>query len=187
MTKKRIDPGPFILPMPVVLVGAMVEGRANFMTAAFVGIVNFQPPIVACGLSPTHHTAKGIEANRVFSLNLPSPEQVAATDYCGIASGAKQDKSEIFELFAGELAAAPMIRSCHLTAECRLVHSVPFQVDTVYFGEILHVHIDDEAMSGGSPDWRRLDPLLFTFPDKGYWRLGAYVAEAWKVGRTFRP
>jgi flavin reductase (DIM6/NTAB) family NADH-FMN oxidoreductase RutF len=70
MSKTRIDPGPFVVPMPLVLVGAVVDGRANFMTAAFVGIVNFKPPIVACALNPTHHTAKGIEQAQTFSLNL---------------------------------------------------------------------------------------------------------------------
>ena len=36
-------------PMPVVLVGAEVEGKANFMTAAFLGIANYKPPVVAYG------------------------------------------------------------------------------------------------------------------------------------------
>jgi len=32
---------------------------------------------------------------------------VTATDYCGIKSGKKVDKSKIFELFYGELKTAP--------------------------------------------------------------------------------
>lgn len=40
MSKVRLDPGPFVLPMPAALVGAVVGGRPNFMTAAFAGIVN---------------------------------------------------------------------------------------------------------------------------------------------------
>jgi hypothetical protein len=109
MSKTRIDPGPFVVPMPLVLVGAMADGRANFMPAAFVGIVNFKPPIVACGLNPTHHTARGIEQTQTFSLNLPSPEQVVATDYCGLASGTKVDKSRVFGS-RGQAGGAPMIR-----------------------------------------------------------------------------
>jgi flavin reductase (DIM6/NTAB) family NADH-FMN oxidoreductase RutF len=80
-----------------------------------------------------------------------------------------------------------MIRDCRLTAECRLVKTVPFEVDTVYFGEVVHVWVDDDVAPGGKLDWSMVDPLLFTFPDKGYWRLGQWVAEAWKVGRAYAP
>jgi len=172
--------------MPTVLVGAMVNGVPNFMPAAFVGHVNFKPPIVACGISPAHHTAAGISAHGVFSVNVPGTDLVEATDWCGMHSGTRTDKSSVFEIFIGTLENAPMIRGCRLTAECRLVQTVTFSVDTVYFGEVTGIHVDESAVVDGAPDWRRIDPLLFTFPDKGYWRLGDHVAEAWSVGKRFR-
>jgi flavin reductase (DIM6/NTAB) family NADH-FMN oxidoreductase RutF len=187
MAKKKIEPGPFVVPMPTVLLGAEVDGKANFMPAAFVGLVNADPATVACGLNPDHHTCRGIEAHGAFSLNLPGPELVAATDWCGLRSGARVDKSTAFETFVGELAGAPMIQACRMTAECRVVQSVRFKVDTVYFGEVAAVHVDEEALSDGQPDWARIAPLIFTFPDKAYWKLGEYLAPAWKVGRDFEP
>lgn len=187
MAKIKLDPGPYVLPMPLALVGAEVDGKPNFMPAAFMGIVNFNPPIVACGLSPAHHTSAGIAANKSFSLNLPGPEIVEATDWCGLNSGKKQDKSKVFETFSGELERTPMIKACRLTVECRLIKTVVFEVDTVYFGEIVSVHADDEAVNNGAPDWRKINPLLFTFPDKGYWQLGDQIAEAWSVGKKYAP
>ena len=185
MSKVKIDPGPFVLPMPLALVGAEVDGKPNFMPAAFLGIVNFKPPVVACGLSPSHYTCDGILSNQTFSLNLPGPELVAATDWCGLKSGKKHDKSRIFEIFSGELKGAPMIKTCRLAAECSLIKTMPFEMDTVYFGRVVTVYVDDEVLTEGTPDWRKINPLLFTFPDKGYWRLGDYVAEAWRVGKDF--
>jgi flavin reductase (DIM6/NTAB) family NADH-FMN oxidoreductase RutF len=185
MAKRRIEPGPFIVPMPAVLVGALCDGRPNYMTAAFVGIANFKPPVIGCGLGPAHLTARGIEENRTFSVNLPSAEQVAVTDYCGLHSGTKVDKSTLFESFFGDLTTAPMIASCALTAECRLLQTVPFAVDTLYLGEIVSVHVDETALRDGSPDWERIAPLLFTFPERSYWQLGSWVARAWEVGKTF--
>jgi flavin reductase (DIM6/NTAB) family NADH-FMN oxidoreductase RutF len=173
--------------MPAVLVGATVDGKPNFMTVAFAGIVNFKPPVVACGLSPTHHTCAGIAAHGTFSLNLPGAELVEAMDYCGINSGKRVDKGGVFETFVGELENAPMIQTCRLTAECRVVKTVELAVDTVYFGEVVSVFIDDEALKEGAPDWAKIAPLLFTFPDKAYWRLGERVADAWKVGKDFTP
>ena len=97
MSKIQLEPGPFVLPMPLAMVGAEVDGKPNFMPAAFVGIANYKPPVVACGLSPDHHTCDGIVANGAFSLNLPGPELVEATDWCGIRSGKKVDKSGVFD------------------------------------------------------------------------------------------
>lgn len=57
MEKIRLELGPLVLPMPTVLIGATVKNVPNFMPAAFIGIVNFNPVVVACGLSPTHHRA----------------------------------------------------------------------------------------------------------------------------------
>jgi len=187
MAKIELRPGPFVVPMPAVLVGALVDGKANFMTAAFVGIVNYQPPIIACGLSPKHHTCAGITKTQAFSINLPPSELVEAADWCGLKSGKSTDKSRIFDVIPGGKTGAPMIRECRLTAECRLVQTVAFAQDTVYFGEIVGVYADEEVLVDGVPDWKKIAPLLFTFPDKGYWQLGEYVAEAWSVGKGFKP
>lgn len=187
MAKRRITPGPFVVPMPVVLVGAEVEGRANFMTAAFVTVVNFRPPVVVCGLSPKHRTVDGLRANGAFSLNVPSARLVEVTDHCGLVTGAKVDKSHLFETFHGELANVPLIVECPLNVECRLVEEVPFAVDTAFFGEVVAVHADEEVLTGDDVDWARIAPLLFTFPDAGYWRLGERVAKAWSVGKGYEP
>ncbi len=187
MLKVKIDPGPFVLPMPVALVGAEVNGKPNFMPAAFIGIVNFKPAMVACGLSPAHYTCDGIAANGTFSLNLPGPELVEATDWCGLKSGKNHDKAGVFKTFTGELETAPMIEDCRLTAECRLVRTVPFEVDTVYFGEVVSIYLDQDASVDGAPVWEKINPLFFTFPDKGYRTLGTRIAEAWSVGKKFMP
>ncbi len=51
--------------------------------------------------------------------------------------------------------------------------------DTVYFGEVVGVYADEDALTDGVPDWAK--------PDKRHWRLGAYVAEAWSVGKRYVP
>jgi len=56
-------------------------------------------------------------------------------------------------------------------------------VDTVYFGEVVSVHVDEAALKDGTPDWSCIAPLLFTFPDKGYWMLGDHVAGGWSIGK----
>jgi flavin reductase (DIM6/NTAB) family NADH-FMN oxidoreductase RutF len=185
MSKTTIAPGPYLVPMPTVLVGSMVEGRPNFMTAALCAVVNIRPPTIACGLSPKHRTCRGIVETGGFSVNLPTVEQVEITDHCGLVSGDKIDKSELFQTFTGTLG-VPMIVDCPVTAECRLIHRVPLEGDTVYLGEIVSVHADDGVLTNGKLDWSKMRPLIFTFPDGHYWQLGDHVAKAWEIGKGFR-
>src|SRR5664279_385515 len=109
--------------MPTVLVGANVDGKPNFMLAAFAGLMNIKPPAVFLGLNPAHRTSEGIVANRTFSLNLPHAGMVEVMDYCGLHSGAKKDKSQLFKTYYGDLQTAPLIEECRFSAECRLVHA----------------------------------------------------------------
>jgi flavin reductase (DIM6/NTAB) family NADH-FMN oxidoreductase RutF len=184
MSKKTIEPGPFLVPMPTVLVGSVVEGRANFMAAAFCAVVDFRPPKLACGLSPKHRTCRGIVEHGAFSISVPSVEQVEVTDYCGLVSGDKVDKSALFDTFTGTLG-VPMISDCPLTAECRLLNSIPLDVDTLYLGEIVSVHAEERVLTDGKVDWGKLQPLIFSFPGGHYWRLGEHVAKAWDIGKGY--
>jgi len=173
--------------MPTVLVGADIDGKPNFMTAAFVGIVNYKPSMVACGLNPSHRTCEGIESNRAFSLCVPSADMVEVVDWCGLTSGKKVDKSEVFKVFRGEVAGAPMIEDFPLCAECRLMQATPYGVDTLYVAEIVSVHARADCLDNGRPNWLKISPLLFTFPEPSYWKLGDYVAKAWHAGREYEP
>lgn len=187
MTMKEIKRGPFLFPMPTVVVSAIVDGKPNFMTAAYVGMGNNDPPVVVCGLNPKHHTCSGIEQGRAFGINLPGLDQVQPVDYCGIYSGKKVDKSEVFKTFAGKETGAPLIEGCALVAECRLIESVKLAVDTLYIGEVLTVYGAESALTDDKPDWDKIEPLLYTAPDRNYRGLGQVVAAAWNAGRDYKP
>ena len=62
---------------------------------------------------------------------------VEITDYCGIVSGKKTDTSKLFDLFYGELEAAPMIRDCPLSVECRLNKIVENGLNEMFIGDII--------------------------------------------------
>ena len=74
-----------LYPLPTVLVGANVNGRANYITIAHVGIAD--PGCVTLGMNKAHYTNAGIKENRAFSVNIPSIGLVEETDYCGLVSG----------------------------------------------------------------------------------------------------
>jgi flavin reductase (DIM6/NTAB) family NADH-FMN oxidoreductase RutF len=71
--------------------------------------------------------------------------------------------------------------------ECRLVNQVPFKVDTAYFGEIAEIYAEEHVLTNNDPDPAKINPILFTFPDKGLWRLGERIGEGWSSGKAYRP
>ena len=50
MTKILMGPQTLIYPMPALLVGANVNDKPNFMTVAWGGIANSEPPMISVAL-----------------------------------------------------------------------------------------------------------------------------------------
>ena len=171
--------------MPTVLVGSVVAGKANFMAVGWVSRVNFKPPMIAVALGP-HYTNSGIEEKKAFSVNIPDISLVAKTDYCGLVSGSKTDKSELFEVFYGELKGAPLIKECPLCMACSLYEVVKLPVNSLYIGEIVEVFTEERYLTEGKPDIKKIDPFMLSMPDNNYWRLGDTVGKAWHTGKGLK-
>jgi flavin reductase (DIM6/NTAB) family NADH-FMN oxidoreductase RutF len=171
----------FLYPMPTTLVGALVNGKPNFVTVAHVGIMEMTS--ISLGMNKSHYTNQGIKENKTFSVNLPSVSMVRETDYCGLVSGKNEDKSVLFTTFYGVLKTAPMIEQCCVNMECELVKVVDFPSHDVFVGRIVEAYCDEQVLSGGAVDVGKVQPLLFVMNDRSYWRVGARVAGAWDVGR----
>ena len=183
MEKQQIGNN-FFIPMPVVLVGTQVKGKDNFMAVGWCARVNANPPMIACGIGNHHYTPQGIAESRTFSVNIPSSALLEKTDYCGLVSGEKVDKSKVFNVFYGSLKTAPMIRECPVTLECRLVQVIPLPTNSLYIGEIAGVYADGGVIKEGKTDFPAIDPLFLTMPDNRYWTLGKYAGDAWSAGKN---
>jgi flavin reductase (DIM6/NTAB) family NADH-FMN oxidoreductase RutF len=185
MVKIELGARNCLYPMPTVLVGALVRGRPNFMTMAHVGIMDLKT--ISLGMNKTALTKAGIFENRTFSVNIPSVDLVEKTDYCGLVSGKKVDKSRLFKIFYGELKTAPMIEECPVNMECRLVKNVDFPAHDIFMGEVVATYCDEAVMDDqGRLDYARLRPILFTMHDAGYWKLGERFSDAWSVGKSLK-
>jgi flavin reductase (DIM6/NTAB) family NADH-FMN oxidoreductase RutF len=174
----------FFIPMPVVLVGTRAEGKANFMAVGWCARVNGNPPMIACGIAKNHYTPKGMEESKTFSVNIPSSDLLEKTDYCGLVSGAKTDKSAVFDVFYGSLETAPMIKECPVCLECRLARTVDLPTHYLYIGEIVGAYADERVLKDGKPDFPAIDLLFLTMPDNRYWSLGKCAGDAWSAGKT---
>jgi flavin reductase (DIM6/NTAB) family NADH-FMN oxidoreductase RutF len=181
--KIKIDPNAFGYPMPVVLVGSVIDKKPNFLAAAWISRVNYKPPMIGVALG-NHYTNSGIRGNKTFSVNIPGVDQVKKTDYCGIVSGKQKDKSGVFEVYYGDLKTAPLIKACPVCMECRLVKEVELGFDTIFIGEIAVAYSEERFLTGGQPDIRKTRPFVLTMPDNTYWEIGAQAGKAWSDGKT---
>jgi flavin reductase (DIM6/NTAB) family NADH-FMN oxidoreductase RutF len=184
----KINLGPTIpaYPMPVSLVGAHVDGKPNFLAVAWFTMVSHKPPRLAIALGKGHYTNPGIKENHTFSICFPSEDMVEATDYCGMVSGKKADKSKVFEVFYGELKTAPMIKGCPINVECKVAEIVDGDLNEIFIGEIIGTYTEGRFLTDGKLDFRKTKPLILSQPDTSYWGLGEPVAWAWNIGKSYK-
>jgi len=175
--------------VPIVLVGANVNGKPNYMAVGFVGGVNVKPAIVCVSLNKVHHTPKGILENGTFSVNVPSADYVTETDYCGLVSGKTTDKSKIFTTFYGELETAPMIGEFPIVCECKYTgEKVEFAMDVAYFGEVHQVYVREDVAAGERKiDMGKANPIVYSGIENLYRTLGDSVGQGWSIGRNYKP
>ena len=188
MAKKEIETGHYLYPMPAVLVGASVNGKPNYLVAAFCGIVDLKPPKVAVALGKAHYTNIGIKEHNSFSVSVPGTNIAEKVDYCGLQTGHKTDKSTIFRSWYGKLVNAPMPEECPICLECKLVKTLELDVDELFIGEIVASWVEEDVLTKeGKPDMTRVDPLVFAMGTKDYWKIGDRVGGAWSMGKEYKP
>ncbi|MFW9940747.1 MAG: flavin reductase [Candidatus Thorarchaeota archaeon] len=185
MEKEKADSWGPLPVVPVVLVGANVNGKPNYMTIGFVGGVEHRPMIIMIS-STDHHTTKGILENGTFSINIPSSDQVIETDYCGVVSGRSIDKSEIFTTFYGELETAPMIKECPITYECKYLEKVELSMSrhTIYLGKVHQIYANEDLIVNKKIDMTKVNPIVQSGLE--YKTLGESLGRGFKIGWTYK-
>lgn len=185
MEKVKMGPQTLLYPMPVLLIGANVNGKANFLTAAWAGIACGTPPMVSVALRHPRYTLRGIRETQTFSVNVPSAEQVKEVDLCGIVTGEKVDKIKAckFKVFYGKVETAPMVEQCPVNLECRVEHMLDLGSHVLVIGRIEETYVSNKCFTADHPDVKKIDPLIYTtLPDNNYQCFGEVVAKAFKVG-----
>jgi flavin reductase (DIM6/NTAB) family NADH-FMN oxidoreductase RutF len=189
MVKTMLGPQPLIYPMPALLIGANVDEKPDFMTAAWGGIACGDPPMISIGIRPGRNVLKGIFQNKTFSVNVPSVDMVKETDYCGMVSGSKTDKVQDcgFKIFYGKLNTSPMIEQCPVNLECRMVHTLNLGSHILVIGQIEETHISEVCLVEGRPSVAKIRPLVYAM-DQGsnYYAIGEFVGKTFSIGKEYK-
>ena len=185
MKKVLLTPQPLICAPPTVLVGTMVNGKPNFMTVAWCGVANSNPPMVSVAIRPGRYTLKGMQ-NREFSVNIPSADIVKEADYCGMVSGAEVDKVAAckFNIFYGQLPNAPLIEQCPVNLACKVEHILALGTHNLIIGQVMETHISENCLTDGKPDLKKIKPFIYgmgALPE--YYTLGNSLGRGFFVGK----
>ena len=185
MVLKKIRRFPYLLPKPVAIVGALVDNKPNFLTIADLSTTGYQIPRFVVSSGKGHYTNRGIIENNSFSVNIPSDTLVAKTDFVGIKSGIKTDKSEVFDVFYGEeIKSAPLITEAPIAHACKLVKTVDFgDTHYLFIGEIIETYVNEEYLTNKIPDIKKVNPFVY-HTDRFYWKIGKKLAPAYSVGKS---
>ena len=187
MPKRSFGPKTMVFPSPVFVIGSYGDDDVpNIATAAWAGICCSKPPAVAVSWRPSRLTYENIMRRGAFTVNIPGTQHVEQADHAGIVSGRAGDKFAACGLTPLRSAHvdAPAVAEFPVVLHCRLLHSFELGCHTQLVGEILDLEVEEAALDEqGRPDIRKIDPLVYSMGDRGYYGVGAFVARAFAVGR----
>jgi flavin reductase (DIM6/NTAB) family NADH-FMN oxidoreductase RutF len=168
------------------ILGSHIAGRVNFMALGWLTRANFKPPMIGICVNKGNMTCDGILEKKEFSINVPSTDMVAITDYCGLVSAKKTDKSGLFKVFYGQLKHAPLITDCPINVECKVAESVELPTNYFFIGEVVGVYTEEHFLTKGALDPEKVKPFVLSMPDNRFWGLGECVGKAWHEGKDLK-
>ncbi len=166
-------------PLPVVLIGTIIDDQVNFMTAAWITRLEVDPYLFGVSIQKRHMTHEAIMRNNCFSISIPTTELIPLVDAVGMVSGRDYDKSGVFNVFYGENENSPMVNGSIVSFECEVVNSVSLveldedhpSAHTLFICEVKSVWVNENGIIDGALDYETLNPILWTFSPLTYWTL----------------
>ncbi len=133
-------------PGPVVLLTTARNGRANVMTMSWHLMVEFQPPLVACVVSPADYSYAALRATKECVIAVPAAEMASKVVEVGNCSGRDLNKFKAFGLTPvdAERVAPPLVAECFANLECKVVDTRLVNKFGLFVLEVLKAWIDPD-------------------------------------------
>ncbi|MBN2239795.1 MAG: flavin reductase family protein [Dehalococcoidales bacterium] len=167
---------------PSVIVGAVVDGKANYITLGQCSGLSMNPPMMYISINKAHYTNKGIKEAGYFSINIPNDKVVQKMDYVGVVSVRDTDKSDVFKIFYGSVDKAPMIEECPVNILCEVAQVVDLENYDVFFGNIVETYVNDDCLTDGKPDMKKVNQVILS--GGKYCYVGEECGTAFSDGRA---
>lgn len=173
MAKIKWRGGAMLAPVPPTLVTSSDGERDNVMTVAWTGITNTIPPKTYISVRPSRYSYEIIKKTGEFAIHLTTAELVKAADYCGVHTGAKEDKFEKCGLEKEEAneIGCPILKASPLALECKVTDVIPMGSHDMFLADIVAVDVD-EALIGKDGKLHLEKAGLVAYAHGEYYELG---------------
>lgn len=173
--KKNVGPLLALYPTPVTVIGAMNGTKPTWTLVAHVGIIGHDRVLIS--LAEPHFINGAIKEQKKLSVNIVNEEMLPMADRSGSVSGAKEDKSALFDYKTGE-AGTPIITIAPLTMECTVVDVFKTGGFESFVCTIDNTYVEEEHLNeSGKINYNTLKPVLFEFPTYEYLRTGDVIGK----------
>ena len=148
MEKEHWSGGALLAPVPPALVSCGTADNPNALTVAWTGITNTIPPKTYISLRPERYSYNIIKDSGEFVINLATADIIKAVDYCGVRSGAKEDKIAKCGLTVSRcpVVSAPMIDQSPLSIECKVTDIIPLGSHHMFLADIVGVNVSKDLL-----------------------------------------
>ncbi len=179
--KKNIGNALALYPTPLVVVGAMVNGKPNWLLVGHLGIIGHDHVMVS--LASAHYTNKGIKESKKLSINIVDEALLAKADHAGCVSGSKEDKSALFDYTVDD-ADVPMIAQAPVTMVCSVEDIYQTKGFESFICTIDATYAEENVLNeAGKIDYHTLKPVLFEMPTYEYLRTGDVIGKCMSYGK----
>lgn len=158
-----------IVPRPVAFVSTIDgSGVSNLAPFSYFNGVSSSPPVVSIAIGPKSRetrkdTLRNIEGNGELVINVVSEAIAEQMVLCSGEWPPEQSEFDISGLtpLPSSIVRPPRVAECHISFECRAVQIVPVgnPPTGLVLAEILLIHADENVLTDGVPDPRKLRPL----------------------------
>lgn len=169
--KKNIGNKFALYPTPVIVVGAMVDGKPDFTLVAHIGITSHDTAIIS--LNKAHYINQGIKESKALSINVVDESWLEKAAKAGSVSGRNADKSALFDYTIGETN-APIINEAKLSMECVVADIYEIGTFESFVVTVVNTFADEKILteSGDKPDYGKFKPVLFEMPNYTFLKTG---------------
>ncbi|MGN1023830.1 MAG: flavin reductase family protein [Lachnospiraceae bacterium] len=180
--KKNIGAQLALYPSPLIVVGAMVDGKPNWTLVAHAGTVAHSHLMLS--MMQAHYTNRGIRETKMVSVNVIDASWLKDADRMGVVSGNKVDKSDAFAWTIGDNG-APLIDEAKLSIECQVDGDEVREGFDNFFCKILATYADESILNDkGKIDYHVFKPVLFEFPTYEYFLTGEKAGDCGQMNRS---
>ena len=163
-----------VVPRPIGWISTLsAEGVPNLAPYSFFNAVAYGPPQVMFSATSNHrfgglkdavvdaqstgefvvNVATSELRERMNASAVPAPHEVDEFEYAGLT------KAESTLVKCPRVAESPLHLECRYTRSVEVLSNKPGEPNTVVFGEVIGVHVDDRVVTDGRIDFLKLRPV----------------------------